>query len=229
MFHFMKAHERLNKYNAIWLYVPVDHDLTTKNRSFEEISEWNRKKMKEMSRYLVGVVTQSLRGGSPTRCPIFNLAIECTRVLLEFYMYARCISHDDATLSDLEDALHRFHTFKDVFVLGRAGKKAKAKANALRMELVKKRKVDKDTNADTWTPSKKRCEMNSWLDYINHKIDISKQLNADFNCPTIHWMSHWAKQIRRYGALQQYSAKRPEPAHKSNLKDSWNASNHDLN
>jgi hypothetical protein len=38
----------------------------------------------------------------------------------------------------MEDALHHFHPFKDVFLLGRAGKKAKAKANALRMKLVKK-------------------------------------------------------------------------------------------
>jgi len=58
-------------------------------------------------------------------------------------MYVRYTSHDDATLSYMEDALRRFHTFKDFFLLGRAGKKAKAKANALRTELVKKRKVDK--------------------------------------------------------------------------------------
>jgi hypothetical protein len=42
-------------------------------------------------------------------------------------------------------------------------------------------------------------------------------------------MSHWVEQIRRYGALQQYSAKRHEQAHKTNLKDGWNASNHNLN
>ena len=42
-------------------------------------------------------------------------------------------------------------------------------------------------------------------------------------------MSHWAEQVRRYGALQQYSAERHEQAHKTNLKDGWNASNHNLN
>jgi len=42
-------------------------------------------------------------------------------------------------------------------------------------------------------------------------------------------MSHWAGQIRRYGALQQYSAEIHEQAHKTNLKDGWNASNHNLN
>jgi len=42
-------------------------------------------------------------------------------------------------------------------------------------------------------------------------------------------MSHWAEQIRRYGALQQYSAERHEEAHETNLKDGWNTSNHNLN
>jgi hypothetical protein len=111
-------------------------------------------------------------------------------------MYARYKSHDDATLSYMENALHRFHTFKDVFLLGQTGNMAKAKANALRTELVKKRKVDEETNAETWTPSKKRPEMNAWRDYISHEIDVSKELDANFKIPKIHLMSHWAEQIR---------------------------------
>jgi hypothetical protein len=42
-------------------------------------------------------------------------------------------------------------------------------------------------------------------------------------------MSHRVEQNRRYGALQQYSAERHEQAHKTNLKDGWNTSNHNLN
>jgi len=118
IFHFMKTHERLDKYKAIWISVPAYHDLTTKNKSYEEVSQWNGKEMKEISWYLVEVVTQSLRGGSPTQRPIFNCAIECTRALLAFCMYARYKSHDDATLSYMENALHRFHTCKDIFLLG---------------------------------------------------------------------------------------------------------------
>jgi hypothetical protein len=125
-------------------------------------------------------------------------------------MYARYTSHDDATLSYMEDALHGVHTVKDVFLLGRAGNKVKPKATALRTELVKKRKVDEETTAEPWTPSKKRREMNAWQDYISHEIDISKELDANFKFRKIHRMSHWAEQIRRYGALQQYSAERHE-------------------
>jgi len=42
-------------------------------------------------------------------------------------------------------------------------------------------------------------------------------------------MAHWVKQILRYGALQQYSAQRLKQRHKTNLKDGWNTSNHNLN
>jgi len=182
-----------------------------------------------MSQYLLGVVTQCLRGGSPAQCPIFNHAIECTRALLEFCMYAGYKSHNDATLSYMEDALRRFHTFKDVFLLGQTSTKAKAKANALGTELLKKRKVDEETNGDTWTPSKKRRKMNAWQDYISHEIVVSKQLDANLNFPKIHVMSHWVEQICRYRAMQQYSVERHEQVHNPNLKDSWNASNHNLN
>jgi hypothetical protein len=227
--HFMKMHERLDKYNATWLSVPAYHDLTPKNESYKEVSQWNGKKMKEMSRYLLGDVTQPLRGGSPAQHPIFYCAIECTLVLLEVYMYARYTSHDDETLSYMEDPLNRFHTFKDVFLLGRAEKMPKAKANALRTELVMKRKVEIETTAETWKLSKKRREINAWRDYVSHQIDVFKELDADFNFPMIHLMSHWVEHIRRHGALQQYSAESQEQAHKTNLKDGWNASNHNLN
>jgi len=65
-------------------------------------------------------------------------------------MYAWCKSHDDPTLSYTEDILHRFHAFKDVFSLGRASKTVKIKANALSTEIVKKWKIDEETNDDTW-------------------------------------------------------------------------------
>jgi hypothetical protein len=60
IFHFIKMHEQLNKYNAIWLSVPACYDLTPKNKSCEEVFQSNGKEMKEMGRYLLGVVTQSV-------------------------------------------------------------------------------------------------------------------------------------------------------------------------
>jgi len=121
------------------------------------------------------------------------------------------------------------HTFREVFLLGQAGNKANVKANALRPEPAKKRMVDDQSDAEAWTTSKKRCELKAWWDYISHKMDVSKVLDADFNFPTINLKSHWVEQICRYGSLQQYSAERHEQAHQMNLKDGWNAFNHNLN
>jgi hypothetical protein len=220
---------RLDKYNAFGISVSASHDLTLQNKSYEEVSQWNEKEMMEMSWYLLVVVTQSLRGGSPAHRPICNLAIDCTRAMLEFYMSAPYKSHNAAPVSYMQNAVHLFHSFKDVFLLRRDGKKAKARANALTPELMTKRMVDKETNDDTWTPSKKRAEMNASQDYISHKIEISKELDADFHFAKIHLMSHWAEMIRQYVVLQQYYTKRHEQAHKTNLKDDWNASNNNLN
>jgi len=66
IFHFMQTDEQLDKFNAIWLSVPAYHDLTPTNQSYEEVPQWDGKEMKEISRYLLGVVTQSLQGRSPT-------------------------------------------------------------------------------------------------------------------------------------------------------------------
>jgi hypothetical protein len=146
-----------------------------------------------MSRYLLGVVTQSLQDGKPAQRPIITSAIGCKWALLEFYMYARDNSHNVATLSYIEDDSRRFHTFKNIILLGRASNEAKPKPNAMRTEHVKKWNVDEEINAQTWTPSKKRHKVKTWRDYIIHEIDVCKVLDADFNVPRIHLMSHWVK------------------------------------
>jgi hypothetical protein len=56
----------------------------------------------------------------------------------------------------MEDPLRRFDTMKDVFLLGRMGKKAKDKVNALRTQFVKMLMVDDETHRETWMLSKKR-------------------------------------------------------------------------
>jgi len=75
VFQFINIHERLNQYKAILLSMPAYNDLTPSVKLYEEVCQLNRKEMKAMRRYLLGVVTQSLQGGSPPQCPIFNNAI----------------------------------------------------------------------------------------------------------------------------------------------------------
>jgi len=71
-------------------------------------------------------------------------------------MYAQYKSHNDATMSHMENAMHLCYNFKDVCEGRRAGKKDKPNTNALRTELVKKRKVHEKTNGESWIPTKTR-------------------------------------------------------------------------
>jgi hypothetical protein len=82
-------------------------------------------------------MTQSLCAASSTQHPTFKYKIVWTREVLEFYMSARYKSHEDASLSCMDDALYCIHTFKEVFLLGQPGNKAMAKSNTLTTELVK--------------------------------------------------------------------------------------------
>jgi len=102
----------------------------------------------------------------------------------------------------MQDVLHWALALKDVFVFGLAGKMVKAKDNPLGTELLKKKKVDEETNAETWTPSKKWHKMNTWQDYMNQQTDVPKELDADFKYPKIYLITHSVKQIHWYGALQ---------------------------
>jgi len=96
----------------------------------------------------------------------------------------------------MEDIWNRVDKIQPVFVLWWACNKANARAGALRIDLVMKRKVHKATNAKTWTLSKMPHQMNPGRDYIWHGIDVSKELDADFKFLKIHLVSHWVEQIR---------------------------------
>jgi hypothetical protein len=119
----------------------------------------------------------------------------------------------------MDDTMGRFQTIKDVLILRRTGKQAKAKAYALCTEPVKKRKIDKETNADTWMQSNMRGDLNGWQDYINHVMDVSMGFDSNFNHPMIYMLCHSVEQIRQSGALRLDSADRHRHAYTMNLQD----------
>ena len=65
--------------------------------------------------------------------------MECTRSLIEFYMYCQYDSHDGNTLNLMEDALYCFHSTKGVFLQYRAGKRLTAEAKDRQTELCAER------------------------------------------------------------------------------------------
>ena len=70
------------------------------------ISQWTGREHKEMQRIIVGL----LAGAVPPD------ALTVARALVDFIYYAQLQSHDDNTLTHLENSLSTFHQHKDVFI-----------------------------------------------------------------------------------------------------------------
>jgi hypothetical protein len=62
IFDIMKTHDRVNKYNAMWLSVPAYNHVLLKTMSHQEVAQWSWKEMKERSQYQLGVATQPVQG-----------------------------------------------------------------------------------------------------------------------------------------------------------------------
>jgi hypothetical protein len=87
--HELMMHKWLDKFNAIRLSVSANYDLSPKTKTYVVVTQWNGKEMKEMSQYLLGVVTQALQGRFPAQCPIYTCVIDCKWAVLGFHIAAR--------------------------------------------------------------------------------------------------------------------------------------------
>src|SRR5205807_6239478 len=112
--------------------------------------------IKTPTRFLVGVTRNALRNPTPGKKAAFESAVECTCALVEFYMYCQYESDDEDTLNLMEDALHRFHNTKGVFLQFRAGKRLSAEAKDKRTELYNERDAEIKTNFMKSTASRQR-------------------------------------------------------------------------
>jgi len=78
---FLKQNNRFEVFNNIWLSVPAHLDMPQPQRTYEEVSSWQGKEIKTISRFLVAVLSCALRAPSASQRSIFNQAIECSRAL----------------------------------------------------------------------------------------------------------------------------------------------------
>jgi hypothetical protein len=89
--------------------------MTKPKKSFEDITQWTGTELRTIARYLLRIVTNTLRSFDASEKKIFNEVIQSTRALLEFYQYCIYPTHDKETLQLMDEALNRFHIHKSIF------------------------------------------------------------------------------------------------------------------
>ena len=221
---FLKHHKRLELFNNIWLSVPAYLDMSKPRCAYEEVSRWNGGEIKTMTRFLVGVTRNALRNPTPGEKAPFESAVECTRALVEFYLYCQYESHDEDTLNLMENALRRFHSTKGVFLQFRVGKRLAAEAKDKRTALCKERDAELRANSMKSTAYRQRIR-DTWKVTIETEMAEYIEEGTDFNFPKIHLMLHFREQIQRFGSLKQWSTEIGESSHKHQIKDGFNSSN----
>jgi hypothetical protein len=158
---FMKKFKRLDRYNELWLSVPAYLTITKPTKSYEEIIRWTGTELRTIARYLLAIVTNTLRSPGVSEKNIFDQVIQCSRALLEFYQYCIYSTHDEKTLRLMDEALNRFHVHKSVFLQFRAHKKVTEHSR----ELLKQYNAERDLDLENYhhcTEYQWRLQLNEW-------------------------------------------------------------------
>jgi len=221
---FLKQHNRFEAFNNIWLSVPVYLDMAQPWRTYEEVSSWQGKEIKTMSCFLVAILRCALRAPSASQHGIFNQAIECSRALVEFYLYSQYGLYDEQTLALMSTALWDFHHFKDVFRQFRASKSVTQEVKAHQKELIAER--DKELKSMKFkTAAHHERQRKSWNEFISTEMIEHHTDGSDFNFPKIHQMLYFREQIQCYGCRKQWCTETGESSHCTQMKIPYNKSN----
>jgi len=221
---FLKQHKRFEAINNISLSVPAYLDMPQPWRMYEDMSSWQGKEIKTMSRFLVAILRCALYVPSTSQCDVFNQAIECSRALVDFYFYSQYDSHDEQTLGLMSTALRNFHHFKDVFRQFRASKRVTQEDKAHRKELITE-SDDELKSMKFKTAAHRECQYKSWNEFINAEMVEHYADGGNFNFPKIYQMLHFREQIQHYGCLKQWSMETGESSHCMQIKIPYNKSN----
>jgi hypothetical protein len=197
---FLKEHQRLERFNNVWLSVPAYRTMSAPGKAYREISHWTGKELKKMSTFLLAVLRNALNGSTPTQRSLFDRAIRCSRALLEFLFYASYTSHDDDTLDLMENALRRFHEEKDIFQRYRAGKRVAGDARVRRGDLILQRDAElARLRLDGVSPAARQVERHSWDESIRAEVAECTEDGAHWNFPKLHLLLHFRDQVRVTG------------------------------
>ena len=169
------------------------------------------------------------------RKAVFKQALQCTRSLVDFHLYAQYKEHSNATLRRMQSCWAEFHGAKAVFLEFR-GLKSMAREvktnvqrfwdetdaglscpaeNEERLKGVASQLLGRKRKRDDLTARRKERDA--------HQDAIDK--TSHFNFVKMHMPVHYAAHVKWLGTIGAYSTEAGETAHKQQLKDAYKHSN----
>jgi len=138
---------------------------------------------------------------------------------------AQYCSHTPDTLIYMERYLQTFHRTTDIFLEFCTSKATRAEANGQDRDLRELITNQRANEGRHNTAAKHRRQVDQErLERANQRVDLIRRENH-FNFIKMHYLSHFASDVRHFGSISMDSTKVGELAHKEQIKDSYRISN----
>jgi len=181
--------------------------------------------MRNLSGCISAVLASALPNPDSSQCHHFNSPLKCVSTLVDFSLMAQYRSHTPDTVSYMESYLQTFHRTKDIFLEFRTSKATRTRANRQDRELRELMVDQRDKEVPHRTVANRgRQADEERVESSDRPADLIRRENH-FNFIKMHYLTHFASHIRRFGSISMYSTEIGELAHKDQIKDGYRRSN----
>ena len=126
---FLKMHKRQQAFDDAWKELPPYPGFSVPNKAYREVTQWQGKEMRNLSRCISAVLASALRNLDSSQHQDFNIALKCVGALVDFSLMTQYRSHTPDTPAYIEGYLQTFHQTKDIFLKFRTSKSTHVEVN----------------------------------------------------------------------------------------------------
>jgi len=174
---------------------------------------------------IAAVLASALRNPHSSQYQDFKSALKFVSALVDFTLMAQYCSHTPDTLSYMESYLQTFHLTKHMFLEFCTWKATRAQANRQDRELMeliadlRAKEVHHRTVAN-----RRQLADQERVERSDRRADLIRRENH-FNFIKMHYMTHFASHVQRFGCISMYSTEIGQLAHKDQINDGYRRSN----
>jgi len=155
----------------------------------------------------------------------FKSGLKCVSALDDFSLMAQYWSHTRDTVCYMERYLQTFHRTKDIVLEFRTSKATRARPDRQDREL-RELMADQRVKEVHHRPvaNRRRQADQERVERSDRGADMIRPENH-FNFIKMHYLTHFASHVRRFGSISMYSIEIGELADKDEIKDGYRMSN----
>jgi len=183
-----------------------------------------KRKWANLAFCISAILPSALRNPDSSQSQDFKSALKCVSTMVDLSLMAQYCTHTPDTLIYMEWYLQTFDQTKNTFLEFRTLKATLGEVNRQDRDLRELMANQRTNEARPNITAKHRQQVDQErLEGANQQADLIHRENH-FNFIKMHYVSHFAFHLWRFGSILIYSTVMGELAHKEQIKDSYQRS-----